>query len=337
MVVRGFLKMEKETQSIQSMGGLARAKKLTEEERSTIAKKAAEEKWSLAKAIFGNPEKPLKIGDRELECYVLENGTRVLSGRGMQEAIGLGDAHGGKLKEFLENNSIKQYISDELAMALSTPIRFIRPGRGGIPAMGYEETILPQICDAVLDARNKTKLTEKQEMIAKECEIVVRALSKVGIIALIDEITGYQEVRDRQALQKILEKYLTDEWAKWSKTFPDEYYRELFRLKTIEYPTAKGINKPSYVGHWTNDVVYSRLAPGVLESLKEKNPKLASGNRSRKHHQHLTRDYGHPKLKEHLSNVIFLMKTCKNFDEFKKRLDLASPKIGETIPLNFGD
>jgi hypothetical protein len=319
-----------EKQSIQAMGGLARAQKLSQEERSEIAKKAAIEKWKLPKAIFGTPDKKLKIGDRELECYVLEGGKRVLSGRGMQEAIGLGKSHGALLKEFMSQDIVKSFIPNDLAMAFENPVRFIRPGRGGRPAIAYEATILPKLCDAILEARKQKKLTQKQREIADQCEIVVRVLSKVGIIALVDEVTGYQQVRDREALQKILEKYLTDEWAKWSKIFPDDYYKELFRLKGVKYPTgAGGTKRPSYVGHWTNDIVYSRLAPGVLSELKKKNPRGASGLRPRKYHQHFTRDYGDPALKEHLSNVTFLMKSCDTDREFKRKLDRVAPKQGE--------
>lgn len=320
-----------EKQSIQTMGGLARAQKLSQEERSKIAKKAASERWKLPKAIFGTPDKKLKIGDRELECYVLEGGERVLSGRGMQEAIGLGKSHGALLKDFASQDIVKPFIPQELAMAFENPVRFIRPGRGGKPAIAYEATILPKLCDAILEARSQRKLTRKQQEIAAQCEIVVRALSKVGIIALVDEVTGYQQVRDREALQKILEKYLTDEWAKWTKTFPDDYYKELFRLKGIKYPTgAGGTKKPGYVGHWTNDIVYSRLAPGVLSELKKKNPRGPSGSRPRKFHQHFTRDYGHPALKEHLSNVTFLMKTCDTDQELKEKLDRVAPKHADT-------
>lgn len=329
------METQKNEQSMQSLGGIARAKSLTEQERHDIAQKAANKKWNLPKAIFGTPDKKLKIGDRELECYVLENGQRVLSGRGMQEALGLGQSHGGILKVFLSQKSVNPFIPNELATELSNPVKFIRPGRGGIPALAYEATILPKLCDVVLEARKKGKMKGlRQKTIADQCEIIVRALSKVGIIALVDEVTGYQEIRDREALQKILDKYLTDDWAKWSKTFPDDFYKELFRLKGIEYPTGKGVKRLGYVGHWTNDIIYSRLAPGVLGELKKKNPRLPSGNRLRTHHQYFTRDYGHPELKQHLSNVIFLMKTCNSDAEFKARLNKVAPKHGDTPELN---
>ena len=162
----------------------------------------------------------------------------------------------------------------------------------------------------------------------------MRSLAKLGIVALVDEATGYQDVRDRLALQKILEKYITDEWARWTRRFPSDFYRHLFRLKNSQFPPMDGKNTPSYVGHWTNDVVYSRLAPGILKKLREVNPKTASGNRARKHHQHLTDDVGVPELQQHLSNVIFLMKVCQTWSEFKQRLDIAAPKYGSTMSLN---
>jgi len=254
----------------------------------------------------------------------------------MQEALGLGQSHGGLLKDFLEKESIKPFISNDLAMEFENPKRFIRPGRGGIPAVAYEATILPRLCDAILEARRQTAhLGKRQKEIADQCEMITRALAKVGIIALVDEVTGYQEVRDRIALQKILDAYLTDEWAKWSKTFPDDFYKELFRLKLVPFPPAESTQKPSYVGHWTNDIVYARLAPGVLKTLRDKNPRLPTGERARKHHQYFTRDYGHPELKQHLSNIVFLMRTCRTWEEFRQRLDIAAPKFGDTMSLPF--
>ena len=206
---------------------------------------------------------------------------------------------------------------------------------------GYKAEILPSLCEVYLKAREEPGVLRVQQLpLAKASEILVRVLSKVGITALIDEATGYQEVRDRLALQKILDKYITDEWAKWTKTFPDEFYKELFRLKNIPYPPdTRTLKKPSYVGHWTNDVVYSRLAPGVLNELRIKNPRQPSGSRRRKFHQYLTRDIGHPALKEHLSNVIFLMKSCAKWEDFKRRLNRARAKYGHTleIPFDNGD
>jgi hypothetical protein len=119
-----------------------------------------------------------------------------------------------------------------------------------------------------------------------------------------------------------------------TKTFPDEFYRQLFRLKNLPYP-ASSSKRPSYIGHWTNDLVYSRLAPGVLEKLKGVNPRTDSGHRARKHFQHMTDDYGTPELRNHLQNLIFLMRACTTWSDFYRKLQRSAPKHGNTLPLEF--
>lgn len=294
----------------------------------------------IRKAEYGSPDHPLEIGGLTIQAYVLEDGTRVLAQGEMIRALGMshggsGGTGGDRLAKFAAGNRLKPFVEQSLLERTENPIRFTTPG--GARAHGYEATILADLCEAVLAARDAGVLQVQQMHIAKQCEILLRGFARVGIVALVDEVTGYQEVRDRLALQAILEKYLTDEWAKWTKVFPDEFYRQLFRLRGIPYPPpGKHKNwRPSYVGHWTNDIVYSRLAPGVLKKLRELNPKTDKGYRKRKHHQHMTRDYGDPALREHLANVIFLMRTCSDWDDFKRRLNRAAPKYGDTMPLPF--
>lgn len=328
-----------------SKGGIARAQKLTPEERSDIAriavearwKKAGKNEWHILKATH---QGILKIGEREMPCAVLNDGTRVISRNAIFRAFGR-TKRGRKKDEvrvlnmpaFIDANNLQPFIGEDLQGVLK---QIEYKNLSGQMTQGYDAKILPLLCDVYLEARRKSVLTKHQQPLATASEILVRSFAKIGIIALIDEATGYQEIRDRIALQRILDKYLTDEWAKWTKTFPDDYYKELFRLKDVPYPLIpSSTKKPSYVGHWTNEIIYSRLAPGVLEKLKEINPRLPSGFRGRKHHQHLTMDYGHPELTDLLSNVIFLMKTCTDWNDFKNRLNKAKPKYGSTLLLDY--
>ncbi|MFH2035151.1 MAG: P63C domain-containing protein [Candidatus Zixiibacteriota bacterium] len=287
----------------------------------------------------------LKIGEMTLTCAVLDDlKTRVLSDRSV--ALALKRKGGGAfwrrkkdgeimLPEYLSAKNLEPFIDEELRAKLLTPITYV--AKNGVEANGIPAELLPEICDIWLKAQDKGAITETQGVTAKQAQIIIRGLAHVGIIALVDEATGYQELRDRLALQTILDKYITDEWAKWTKTFPDEYYIHLFRLKGMPYPPAPSVKKPSFVGHWTNDIVYSRLAPGVLKTLKEKNPRLSSGSRRVKQFQLLTRDFGHPKLKEHLQNVIFLMRGCTKWADFKRMLERASPKYGDSFPIGLDD
>lgn len=208
---------------------------------------------------------------------------------------------------------------------MKTPVRFQSPS-GGSVASGYEATILPDICDAILASRKEGKLRPQQAHIADQAEILVRGLARVGIIALVDEATGYQEVRDRKALEEILNKYISEELRKWTPTFPDGYFLGIFKLKNWSmpsFPTAR----PGVISHYTKDIVYSRLAPGVLAELQVLNPTDGHGRRKHKLFQHLTPDHGHPKLKEHLRDVVLLMDASQSWPEFKKLLDRVKPRV----------
>ena len=54
--------------------------------------------------------------------------------------------------------------------------------------------------------------------------------AKVGLIALIDEATGYQYERETDALQIKLRTFIAAELREWEKTFPDELWEDLGAL-----------------------------------------------------------------------------------------------------------
>jgi P63C domain-containing protein len=284
----------------------------------------------------------LKIGDVEIECAVLEDGTRVLTQKGFLKAIGRSPkASGasklasGNLPPFLSVKALEPFISQDL-YETTTPVKFrvlkTEAGRGGAAiAHGYKADLLPEVCNVYLAAREAGKLSSRQLHIAKQCEILMRGFSSVGIIALVDEATGYQAVRARDALEKILEKFISKELAKWAKTFPDDFYEHIYRLRGISYSDLTS-KRPPYMGKITNDLIYERLAPQVLKELKKKNPADDRGRRKHKYHQWLTSDVGHPKLREHLYAVITLMKASSNWRGFYGMLNRSLPKWGD-LPL----
>jgi hypothetical protein len=224
-------------------------------------------------------------------------------------------------------------LDNELKMAISEPIHF--KTKGGMKAgTGYEATILQKLCDAILEARDKGALKTEQEIRYGEYAFaLIRAFAKVGIIALVDEATNYQEVRDRFALQKILDAYLLPYAAAWAKRFPDSFYRAMFRLKGWNYDPSS-VKRPSIIGTMTNDIIYERLAPGILEQLKSRTPKDEKGRRKHRYHQLLTEDVGHPKLQEHLLKAQVLMDASPNYPSFHRMLQRALPRLNETLPMN---
>ena len=163
---------------------------------------------------------------------------------------------------------------------------------------------------------------------------MLRGFARVGIIALVDEATGFQRDRAKDALSKILEAFVAKELQPWVKTFPDEFYGELFRLRGLDYPKDT-VKRPQYFGTLTNDIVWKRLAPGVLEELKRVIPKTESGRRKSALFQGLTKNIGYPKLREHLGAVVAYMNMSKNYQEFITALDRFRPRMGHQYELPF--
>ena len=285
----------------------------------------------------------IKIGNAEIECAVLENGVRVLSQRRFTQVLGApsgGAAFKRRSEEgvadlpiFLAYKGLKPFIDNELSASLRSPFEYF-PKHGGRSALGIKAELIPAVCDVWLKARDADVLTERQLMIAREADLLMRGLAHVGIAALVDEATGYQGIRDSEALQQILDKYLRKEFAAWAKRFPDEFYKEMFRLRGWQW-RGMHINRPSVVGKFTNDLVYQRLAPGILDELKRRNPKGERGQREGKHHQLLTDDIGIPALQQHLFATVGFMRASPTWDQFYRMMQRAFPKLNSTLYLNF--
>ena len=317
--------------SFQSMGGKARAEALSDERRVVIARKAAEARWAIPVETH---EGELDIGGIKILCHVLSDGTRLVSQEGMNRGLGRrgrpkakhGENRGLQLPVFLQANNLQTFIPQD-NVDVFKPIRFKRRS-GGAYSVGYKAEILPKTCHIFLDAKEARKLVQSQFATAARCKILARGFSEVGIIALVDEATGYQYDRARNALAQILEHFISKELQAWTKTFPLEFYQELFRLKNWPF-NPKTMQGPRAIAQYTNDIIYRRLAPGVLDELRAKNP-VIQGRRKHKHFQWLTGDVGHPKLLAHLEGVKILMKESDTWQQFQAKLDKYYPIIETT-------
>lgn len=270
-------------------------------------------------------EGELDLNGLKIPCYVLEDGTRILSGRGMQETLKMVDidedsapTSGTRLNRYLEQKSLQPFIYKDKGLGHFEPIECIQ---GGKKINGYEATILADICDGFLEARKHIKLSKRQQIIADQCEILIRGFAKVGIIALVDEATGYQYDRERFELQKILKAYISEELLVWQQRFPHEFYKQIFRLNNWDYTPANLKVRPGVIGTWTNNYVYKQLPKGVLEELKKKTPIDEEGNRKHQYHRLLTQDTGHPHLDKQLTQVITIMKLSKNWKDFIRKFN----------------
>lgn len=174
-------------------------------------------------------------------------------------------------------------------------------------------------------------MTAGQRHIADRCAVLLTGFSKVGIIALIDEATGYQDERARNELQQILSAYIAEELRPWVQRFPHTFFKELFRLYGWQYKEGS-VKRPKYAGKFINDAIYENLPPPVLPKLKELNPVLGKG-RKRKHHQHLTDETGIPHLDDTIKAVTVLMRVSTSKAEFWRLFRRQFPKPGQSREL----
>jgi hypothetical protein len=318
--------------TIQSSGGKARAANLSAEQRKEIARYAAEKRWGNQESLLPKETHPgiLKIGDREIACSVLDNGLRVFSLRGLHVAVGSkrrgrevpqGD-NVALLPFFLASAWVKPFIPNDLMVSLISPIQY-KP-KAGRTALGYEATLLPRICEVIMDAAKAKKLSPKQKNLADMAETLIRAFAKVGVIALVDEATGYQYDRARDELSKILEAYISEELIPWTKMFPDEFFKQIYRIQGWEYKPGSAKRTP-YVGKLINKYVYDPLPPGVLDHLRKLNPVTESGYRKHKHFQFLTADTGNPHLDRQITAVTTVMKVSDDKYQFERNFEKAFP------------
>lgn len=275
-------------------------------------------KEKLLKAIYSSDKTPLKLGNLELDCYVLEDGTRVFSGRGIQKSLGSKSTSGKWLTNFVNRKTISTYLETGVLEQLNNPIKFDRQDSGGSQPIsyGYEVTLLIDICQAVKKAYKDRQNIPEQYFI--NADIITDATSKVGIISLVDEKTGYQHERENDALQLILNTLVSDKISTYQKQFQLSFYEQIFKLWKIPFTEANIKRKPQFIGHLTNKYVYSNLPAGsfVLEKLKSKTPKTAQDNYKYRLHQSLT-DLGKEALKKVLYTVealAFIARDKKDFD-----------------------
>jgi len=218
---------------------------------------------------------------------------------------------GANLPSFLSASNLFPFISKDLETALTAPISYVA-GSGGTPANGIKAEMLPEICGVYLAALRALKLHPSQEHLAEQAEILMQAFAKVGIVALVDEVTGYQRDRAHDALRLLLLKYIAEGLQRWLKTFPDTFFAELDRLYENAATTSK--SRPQYYGHFINRYVYNPIdVKAELNRLNIDN----EGKRRARFHQWLNEE-GRNILVHQIGRVQGLMEMCSDIENFKK-------------------
>ncbi len=313
-----------------SKGGEARARLLSPAERKVQASLAARARWAkegkTSKSI--GPDEvysmfpgTLPMGDISFECHVLNDGRRVLTQREVVRLVS-GGRDSSNLQRYLSRNSLvpEGFLEGRI-------IQFRIPGLHQL-AHGFEATLLLEICDYYIQAREDDLLKKSQIPLAVQASIIMRSCAKVGIIALIDEATGYQQVRERNALQLKLQAFIAEEMQEWVSMFPTEFWTELARLENIKYSAR---NRPLRWGKYVMAFVYDAIDEDVGRKLREinKNPHYKQN-----HHQWL-QQFGKEKLNNQIQQVIAIMKLCDDMADFKRKFSKVFRKTPLQLEFTF--
>lgn len=313
-----------------------RSEVLSPEDRRRIASEAAKARWEepCPKALFGSAETPIRIADIEVPCFVLDDGRRVITMNGMLDTLGM--ARGGamvkgmnRLELFVSRDRIKPFVSSDLHERIRNPIRF-RINRS--TAYGFDSDTLIEIAEAVIRADNEGSLQKQQAGIAHQCRVITASLTRVGLIALIDEATGYQTKRDKDELQQILTAYLLPEHRPWMQTIPAEFTNEIYRV--YGWKRTSNNRGPRYAGKLIRSLIYEKLPKPVLPALDSANPSNSKYQRKHRHHQFLTEKQGLDHFRSQVITVMTLLRISKNKADFNRHLESY---FGSQMSFDFED
>lgn len=299
---------------------------------------------------FAKYEGELNMGGVLVDVYVLDTEDRVLSQRGAVKALTGVDT--GKLDEYLGAKGLQPFLAQAGEAAEKRRLKepstlilkkktagenqgvegvntlknkqktagencsFFVPGPGwayGITAERFEGILTAYV--AALNAGALT--TDRQREIAMRCAVMSTAYLRAGLIAAIDEATGYQYIRASDALQIKIHAFISDEYREWQKLFPDQLWEQFGRL--CRWNGALH-SRPKWWGHLVNETIYDTLDPDVAKYLRENKPKPDSGV---KYHQWLTGDFGAKALVTHIHQIIGIAKGCDSIREFREKVALA--------------
>lgn len=250
----------------------------------------------------------IDLGGNGLDCYVLNDGRRVLSSGSTTKAIA--NVERGSLQDYIGQKALNSFIDKD--KILQETIRFTIPGTQWV-AIGITTEHFEIICRGYVQALyERAMLTDRQHEIAVKCAVLTAGLTRTGLDALVDEATGYQYERAEDALHVKLRAFIAEELRAWEKTFPDELWEEFGRLTGWKTPLQK---RPKWWGKLVIELIYDTLDEDVARYLKENKP--APGIRW---HQQLTENYGVRQLVSRCYEIIGMAKTCDDMHELRRKV-----------------
>jgi hypothetical protein len=279
----------------------------------------------------------LPIGDVKLECYVLNDKRRLFHKKEMANILGLKSQGGSAFLRTMTRKGISSTISDELQNKLDNPIKF--RNLSGVITHGYEAGTLIEVCDTILQADNEGKLAETQKFLARQAGIIIRSAAKTGIVALIDEATGFIADKRKDEYRKLFQDFIAQECREWAREFPDQFFTMIYKLYGLKRESPKSFQHPAFFGGFIRKYVYFPLASSngaILEGLDAKNPVVyVNGGRRHKLHQYLSEELGVNSLRAHLWQIIGIGNAAKSKSDFERSFKRAFPQTWDQMEMDF--
>lgn len=145
------------------------------------------------------------------------------------------------------------------------------------------------------------RVKQKSSKEAKEAEFERLALLAMGQIS--NEIKNFVLITAKM----------------YKATFPQVYYKEMFRLKGWKIEGTSIYRKPWLVAKYTVEVIYGRFTKDILMAIELQNPYIVQGVRGFKHFQYLN-EKGQNKLEQFIYEAVEVMKDSSSWYEFRVKM-----------------
>lgn len=311
----------------KAKGGVARAKSLSKEQRSEIAKKGAAARWAdkPLKAIHkGNFKEEFGI---DAECYILDDAekTVVVSKTGLAKLLGIGE-HGRDIDRFLSRNYMAKFLDPILLEKMTKP--YIFQWRSTVPtsvldeAHGFDITLIGDIATALINADREGALPKNRSSSARLAQKLVNASMKAGIKGLGYAIAGY-----RPEVQEVIDAFkafVREEARQYEKEFPDELYEEWYRLYQLNRPER---GRPIRFGQLTNMQIYIPLAKSkgkILDQIRASRDE--NGKQTDKLHLFLS-EIGVKALRQHIGKLLGVAAMSDTKEEYEAGIEKVFGKM----------
>lgn len=248
-----------------------------------------------------------KLFDGLLDCYVLEDERRIVSQRGMVRALSGSAANPSSLRQYAERISGGSVWLDS-----ANGFEFVLPG--GRVGVALEATTIPELLQLYVDALGAGLLHSQQLPVAARAAKMLGALAKVGVIALVDEATGYQTQREATALSFAFRAILLESTCQWDLMWPAEFVAAMCKLHGEDWV---GGAHPAFLASTYEKLYHLILGGEVSAELKRRNPEPHHGTN---HHQWLTPE-ARTIVRRQVPILIALAETCGSKDEFWARVE----------------